>query len=63
VIGLPLGGAKSAVERSHCAVGLVSRKYASLKKGRVVSQSPRAGRQFPSGSTVNLVVSRGRRPR
>jgi beta-lactam-binding protein with PASTA domain len=32
-----------------------------VKKGRVLSQSPRAGAMVPSGTKVNLVVSKGRK--
>jgi serine/threonine-protein kinase len=63
VVGLALADAKTLIRSSHCTVGVVTRKYGSVKKGHVVTQSPRGGRHFPSGSTVDLVVSRGRRPR
>ncbi len=60
---MELAGAKTAIQKAHCALGFVTRKYDPVKKGRVVSQIPRAGRHFPRGSSVDLVVSRGRRPK
>jgi beta-lactam-binding protein with PASTA domain len=33
-----------------------------VRKGRVISQRPSAGRRLPRGAKVNVKVSRGRRP-
>jgi hypothetical protein len=61
VIGKRLVAAKLALARSHCRTGrvtyAVSRKAA---KGRVISQSRRAGRTLPTNTRIHLVVSRGR---
>ena len=38
-------------------------KSKTVKKGNVISQSPKAGRKLAKGSKVNLVVSRGRKPK
>jgi beta-lactam-binding protein with PASTA domain len=32
-----------------------------VKKGRVISQKPKAGKRLKRGAKANLVVSRGRR--
>jgi len=43
-------------------VSKVTRKPSKqMKKGRVLSQSPRAGTIPPSGGKVKLVVGKGRR--
>jgi uncharacterized delta-60 repeat protein len=61
VRGKKLAVARSAVTKARCRVGKVRRKASrNVKRGRVVSQSPKAGARLPNGSKVNLVVSRGR---
>jgi uncharacterized delta-60 repeat protein len=61
VRGKTLGAARRSIKRARCAVGNVTRKPSRrMKKGRVISQSPRAGRLLPVRSKVKLVVSRGR---
>ena len=62
VIGKRLAAAKLAITRNHCRTGRVS--YAASRrvaKGRVISQSRRAGRTLPRNTKIHLVVSRGRR--
>lgn len=60
--GKQLAAAKSALRRAHCAVGKVKQvRSTSVKKGRVISTSPRAGARRRSGTKVALTVSRGRR--
>jgi hypothetical protein len=62
VRGQKLAVAKARVKKARCTVGRISRKPSQLvKKGRVLSQSPRAGVTVPSGGKVKLVVSKGRR--
>jgi uncharacterized delta-60 repeat protein len=61
VRGKTLVVARRSIKRARCAVGKVTRKPSrKVKKGRVISQSPRAGRLLPQRSKVKLVVSRGR---
>jgi subtilisin family serine protease len=48
--------ARRALARAHCALGRVQR----LGKGRIVSQSPRAGRRLSPGATVRVTVGRPR---
>jgi beta-lactam-binding protein with PASTA domain len=51
------------IARVNCRAGKVSRLYSKrVKRGRVISQKPKFGAVLPGGSTVNLVVSLGRRP-
>jgi uncharacterized delta-60 repeat protein len=62
VRGKKLAVAKARIKKARCTVGKVSRKLSKrVKKGRVLSQSPRAGVTVPSGSKVNVVVSKGLR--
>jgi uncharacterized delta-60 repeat protein len=54
--------ARSAITRAHCKVGKVKRKASKrVKRGRVISQSPKARTTLPNLGKVNLVVSRGRK--
>jgi hypothetical protein len=62
VTGKTLTAAKTALARGHCRAGTVGHAFSNkTKRGRVISQSRRAGQVLGAGSKVNLVVSRGRR--
>jgi uncharacterized delta-60 repeat protein len=62
VRGRKLPVARSAITKARCRLGKVRRKASKkVKRGRVVSQSPRAGTRLPNLGKVNLVASRGRR--
>ena len=61
LIGRRLIPARRAIRAAHCSVGRVRYARSTRARGRVVSQSPRAGRTLAVGTKVNLVVSRGRR--
>jgi len=60
VRGKTLRAAKSKLKKARCSVGRV-RKRASkkIRRGRVISQSPRAETMLPDRGKVNLVLSRG----
>lgn len=58
VRGMMLGAAQQTVARRHCKVGKISRKTSRLPAGRVISQSPPAGRTLLFGGKVALVLSR-----
>ena len=63
VRGRTLPAAKQALGRAGCRVGGVTRVYSgSVRVGRVVSESPPAGRRLRSGTRVSLRVSKGKRP-
>ena len=54
--------ARSALAKASCRAGRVTRRYSrTVKKGRIISQQPRAGARLAELAKVNLVVSRGRR--
>ena len=62
VRGRAFASAKTALTRAHCKVGKVKRRYsAKVKRGRVISQRPRAGARLAELAKVDLVVSRGKR--
>jgi uncharacterized delta-60 repeat protein len=62
VRGKKLGVARARIRKARCTVSKVTRKPSKqMKKGRVLSQSPRAGTILPSGGKVKLVVGKGRR--
>ncbi len=57
-----LAAAKRSIAAAHCRTGKVAKaKSKTVAKGRVVAQSPRAGKKLAAGAKVNLIVSRGRR--
>ena len=60
VRGRKLSVARAAITRRACLVGKVTRvRSRKVKRGRVVSQSPRPGTTLPNLGKVNLTVSRG----
>jgi hypothetical protein len=62
VVRKTLRTARRMLVRAHCRVGTVRRaRSRSIRRNRVVSQRPRAGRRLRNGTRINLVVSRGRR--
>ena len=63
VVGVQLPGAKSAIAKAFCRTGSISSRYSTARKGRVISQSPKAGTYLPAKGRVSLVVSRGPKTR
>jgi Glycosyl hydrolase family 26/PASTA domain len=58
----PLTPAKRAILARHCRVGKIRRAYSKVvKKGRVISETPKPHTVLPNRGKVNLVVSRGRK--
>ena len=61
VKGKTLAAAKAAIGKASCSVGSVKKKASkAVKKGRVISESPGAGKKLADGARVNLVVSTGK---
>lgn len=59
VIGKKLRAARRTIVMANCTVGKVKRKHSSHRnKGRVMSQSPRAGASRPAGTKVSLILGR-----
>jgi subtilisin family serine protease len=61
VTGKTLAAARTALVRSRCALGRVTRRRSRVRQGRVVAQSVRPGTRRPRGSRVGVTLSRGRR--
>jgi beta-lactam-binding protein with PASTA domain len=62
VIGKTLGAARAAIAKAGCKPGAVTKTFSAKGKlGRVVGQSPAAGRKVALGTRVKLVVSKGAR--
>ena len=59
VVGKTLAHARTAIAKRGCRTGRVRAAHSARGKGKVISQDRRAGRLLPSGSKINLVVSRG----
>jgi beta-lactam-binding protein with PASTA domain len=59
VVGRTLGRAATLILRAHCRVGRVSRRHSvRRKRGKVLAQSPRAGKSLVLGARVKLVIGR-----
>ncbi|HET7555575.1 MAG TPA: PASTA domain-containing protein [Gaiellaceae bacterium] len=57
VVGLALKRARTKIVRSHCAVGRIAKKRGGeQRRGTVVGQSPKAGKQLKAGARVKLTV-------
>jgi hypothetical protein len=62
--GDTLAAARRAISRNHCAVGQITNQHsAHVAKGRVVSESPKAGRTLAKGGKISLTVSSGKAKR
>jgi len=62
VKGLKLAKARRRIVARHCSVGKITRKFSSLqKRGRVLSQRPKAGKDLATNAKVNLKVGKGPR--
>jgi hypothetical protein len=60
--GKRLEAAKRAIRTAHCSLGRVRKAYsAKVRKGRVISQSPPAGKVLPEGGKLSLTISKGMR--
>jgi eukaryotic-like serine/threonine-protein kinase len=59
VVGESQSTARAALEGAGFTVTIVRQFSASAPRGLVISQSPGAGTNLPSGTSVTLVVSRG----
>jgi hypothetical protein len=56
--------ARTALVRAGCRVGTVRKRYSKVRKGRVIAQRPgRVGTRAYRGFRVNLVLSKGKKPR
>lgn len=59
--GMKLNAAERAMRKAHCKVGKVKHvKSKKVRRGRVMSTTPRAGRILRAGTKIELFVSKGR---
>ena len=59
VTGLTLKKAKPKIVAAHCKVGKITKKHSTKKKrGKVIKQSPSAGKHLVAGSKVKLIVGK-----
>ena len=62
MIGKTLSAAKTKIRQHHCKVGKVTRKASANRlRGRVIKQSPKAGKRLANGHKVNVTVGKGGR--
>jgi hypothetical protein len=60
--GTTLPVARRRLARTSCRLGRVGRAYSrKVRRGRIISQRPKAGRRLGYGTAVNVVLSRGRK--
>jgi hypothetical protein len=61
VTGLTKNAAAKRIKKAGCKVGKVTNKHSSkVRKGKVISSKPKAGKKEPAGTKVALVVSSGK---
>ena len=61
--GLKLKAVKKKLRAAHCKLGKVKRQYSKhVRKGRVLSQRPKAGTLLANQAKVRVTLSRGPRP-
>jgi hypothetical protein len=62
VKGKPAATARRAIRRAGCSPGRTRKTHSgSVRAGRVVAQSPRAGARRAAGTRVDLVLSKGKK--
>jgi beta-lactam-binding protein with PASTA domain len=62
VKGKTLSAAKRALKAHACTTGKIKHAFSSkVKKGRVISQKPKAGKHLKHNAKVGLTVSRGKK--
>ena len=62
VRGRSLARAKAQIRKAGCVTGSIRRAFSSsVRIGRVMAQSPRAGSRVRRGAKVNLVLSKGKK--
>ena len=60
MVGLTLAKAETEIRRAHCRTGKITRRASTARKrGKVIAQSPRAGRRLANGGKVRLTVGKG----
>jgi hypothetical protein len=60
--GKTLKAAKRSLKAHHCSLGKVKKAFSSkVKKGKVISQRPKAGKHLKHGAKVNVTVSKGKK--
>jgi hypothetical protein len=60
VVGLTLPKARKKIVAAHCEVGKITRKHSTKKKkGRVIAESPKAGKHVDLFSKIRLTVGKG----
>jgi beta-lactam-binding protein with PASTA domain len=58
--GKTLTAATRALKAHFCSLGKVSRSFSTtVKRGRVIAQKPRPGKQLQHGGKVRLTISKG----
>ncbi len=61
VTGLTQNAAVKRIKKAGCKVGKVTKKHSSsVRKGKVISSKPKAGKKEPVATKVGLVVSSGK---
>jgi beta-lactam-binding protein with PASTA domain len=61
VKGKTLAAARRALKAHDCRLGKIKRAFSKrVKKGRVISQKPRAHRHLAAGAKVALTLSKGK---
>ena len=56
---MKLAKARAKIRKRHCGVGKITKKHSTKKKrGKVIKQSPSAGKHLVAGSKVKLIVGK-----
>jgi uncharacterized delta-60 repeat protein len=61
--GKTVATADAALKKTYCRRGATARRYSSkVMRGRVISTNPPSGARIPGRATIEVFVSRGKRP-
>jgi eukaryotic-like serine/threonine-protein kinase len=63
VVGKTVKAARELLDRRDCRLGKVASAYSPTAKGKVISQNPKPGANLRENAKVNVVTSRGPKPK
>jgi PASTA domain/Domain of unknown function DUF11 len=55
--------ARSLLASANCSLGKVARRFSAKRKGTVIAQKPRPGTNMTRNASVEVTLSKGRRPK
>jgi len=61
--GTKLAKVKKELTKNHCRAKVKKKYSAKVKKGRLIKSKAKAGKEFTGGTKIQVIVSKGKKPR